>query len=117
VVDGTSALNDKSEPGPRQLTTVEGVSALNDKRKSGPKKLSVGEVISLLNVKIVVEIAPEEEAEEDSASGAMNDAPGAEHASGGGMAIGGQVVGWARVAALRSLSRRQQRQQRKSSSG
>jgi hypothetical protein len=93
VVDGTSALNDKSEPGPRQLTTVEGVSALNDKRKSGPKKLSVGEVISLLNVKIVVEIAPEEEAEEDSASGAMNDAPGAEHASGGGMAIGGQSSG------------------------
>jgi hypothetical protein len=53
VVDGISALNDKSEPGPRQLTVVDGISALNDKS--------------------VVEMAPEEEAEEDAASGAMNE--------------------------------------------
>jgi hypothetical protein len=39
------------------------------------------------------EKAPEEEVEKDAASGAMNDAPGAEHASSGGMTIGGQSSG------------------------
>jgi hypothetical protein len=34
-------------------------------------------------------VASEEKAEEDAASGAMNDATGAEYAIGGGMAIGG----------------------------
>jgi hypothetical protein len=38
-------------------------------------------------------VAPEKEADEDAASGAMNDAPGAEHASGGGMKSGGQRSG------------------------
>jgi hypothetical protein len=38
-------------------------------------------------------VASEEKAEEDSASGAMNDATGAEYAIGGGMAIGGQSSG------------------------
>jgi hypothetical protein len=47
----------------------------------------------VLNVKNAVETAPEQEAEGDSKSGAMNNAPGAEHASGGGMAIGGQSSG------------------------
>ena len=65
------ALNDKSEPETRQLTMTEGISALNDKSKSGPQKPSVREVVSVINVKGAVEIAPEEEAEEDAASGAI----------------------------------------------
>jgi hypothetical protein len=62
-------------------------------------------------------MALEEEADEDAASGAMNDAPGAKHVSGDAMAIGGKVVDWARVATQRSLWRRLQRQQSKSLSG
>jgi len=41
----------------------------------------------------VLGAAPEDEAEEDSASGAINDAPGAERARGGGMKFGGQSSG------------------------
>jgi hypothetical protein len=50
---------------------TEGISALNDKSKSGPQKPSARKVVSVLNVKGAVEIAPEEEAEEDAASGAI----------------------------------------------
>jgi hypothetical protein len=35
------ALNDKSEPGPRQLPFVKGILALNDKSQPGPRKLPV----------------------------------------------------------------------------
>jgi hypothetical protein len=69
------------------------ISALNDKSESGQRKRIAREIISSLNVKGCVEIAPEEEAEKYAASGAINDAPGAKHASGGGMAIGGQSSG------------------------
>jgi len=54
-------------------------------------------------------VTPAEEAEEDVANGATKDAPGAEHASGGGVKSG--------VAAQRSLRRRLQRQQSWSSTG
>jgi hypothetical protein len=41
----------------------------------------------------VADVAPEDEAEEDAASGSMQNVPGAEHASGGGMMSGGQSSG------------------------
>jgi hypothetical protein len=36
-VEGISVLNDKNEPQPRQLPVVEGTSALHDKGDSGPR--------------------------------------------------------------------------------
>jgi hypothetical protein len=46
-----SALNDKSEPGPRQLPVVESISAFNDKSEPGLLQLPVVGGISPLNEK------------------------------------------------------------------
>jgi len=43
VVEVTSALNDKSEPGPCWLSVVKGALALNDKSELGPRQLPVVE--------------------------------------------------------------------------
>jgi len=37
VVEEILALNEKSEPGPRQLYVVESISALKDKSEPGPR--------------------------------------------------------------------------------
>ena len=38
LVGGILSLNNKSKPGPRQLTVVEDISALSDKSEPGPRK-------------------------------------------------------------------------------
>jgi hypothetical protein len=51
VVESISALNEKSKPGPLQLPVVGGISALNDESKPEPRQLPVMEGISALNGK------------------------------------------------------------------